>query len=135
MGTRRAELWIVLPVSVVLLAGRCGASPLSIEVLSTQNHVYAEFFGYDSYDITGSAPLDRRLYLDIGMWDDSTDPVLDTYAGYDGYFISADVAGQRGVVGYDPTVPDWPDNRFPGPFRTTLILQRMVPKICHLLAS
>lgn len=115
MGTTRADLWIALVVLAVLPAGRGGAAPFGIEVLSTENHVYAEFFGYSSYDIAGSVPLDEQLYLDIGAEGNWTDPYIDTHAGYDGFTITANVAGQRGVIGYDPAVPDWQDNRIPGP--------------------
>jgi len=107
MGAEKRAVRGVL-VLVLLLVGRSDGAG-SIQVLSTQYDVYAEFFGHDSYDVTTDSPLARTLRLDIGAGGDMTDPYVNTRAssgqsaGY--YSLHASVDGQRGWTSIEPFTP------------------------------
>jgi hypothetical protein len=107
MSGRREAVCGVLVLVLSLVGHSEGAG--SIQVLSTQYDVYAEFFGHDSYDVTADSPLVRTLRLDIGAGGDTTDPYLNTRAssgqaaGY--YSLQASVDGQRGWTSIEPFTP------------------------------
>jgi len=107
MGVKKRSVRGLL-VLVLLSAGR-GEAASTIQVLSTEYHVYAEFFGYDSYDITADTPLEGTLRLDIGAGGDMMEPFIRTSAssgqGANHYWLGANVDGQRGWTSYDPFTP------------------------------
>jgi hypothetical protein len=107
MGAEKQALRSIL-VLVLLLVGRSEATS-SIQVLSTQCHVYAEFFGHDSYDVTADSPLETTLRLDIGAGGDMTDPYVNARAtsGQSAgcYSLHASVDGQRGWISVEPFTP------------------------------
>ncbi len=118
MGTKEGCFRVALGIAVALLAGRgIAASSMGIEVLSQENHVSASLVGVGSYDLTSDAPLSESIHQTLpGPAQPWNEPGIFTGAGSnDDGSLWAYVNGQRGVIGYDLTVPEGQDNRLAGP--------------------
>jgi hypothetical protein len=114
MGVKKRWVWMVVVAAAVLVARGVATASMGIEILSRQNHVQGGFAGYGQFDFSETYSLNERIELDFGggvLYD----PFVYADAGSDDWSVWASTGGQRGVVGYDPEIPEGQDNRIPGP--------------------